>query len=157
MNQNWDCKGSPQPNSNTPDRYASISQDHQEEAVLKYNDSGILHLPTEILVLIFTYLPKLSDAVCFAATSRYIRLIFNEYANSIYDPLASRTFSFHKHARQLLVDEGGPKFGEKMTLPNIAIMFRNWKIVEAAMAEFELQMSKDVTSKWSLLRYAWVA
>jgi F-box-like len=123
--------------------------------VLTSNNSMIFRLPAEILILIFTYLPNLSDVISLAAASRHLRLIYTENAKPIYDMVASRTFPFHGRARQLLVDGGGPELEEGLSLFYVATMFRNWKIVKAAMAEFELQMKREMKSKQSYHDMLW--
>ena len=87
--------------------------------------------------------------ISLVGASRRLRLIYIENSKPIYDKLAPRTFSFHERARQLLADGGGPDLEERLSPFYLATMFRNWKIVKAAMAEFELQMKQGMKSKLS--------
>ena len=115
--------------------------------MLTFRNSIILRLPAEILILIFTHLPSLSDVISLAAASCHLRLTYTENAKPIYDMIAPRTFPFHERARQLLVDGGGPELVESLSLFHVATMFRNWNIVKAAMAEFEQEMTRNMKSQ----------
>jgi F-box-like len=115
--------------------------------VLTFNSRIILlHLPVEILVEIFSYLPSLSDVICHAAACRHLRLVYAENAK-IFNEVAPRTFAYYQRARQLLADGGGPALGEMVSLFYLATMLRNWKIVQTAMAEFELHMQQKLHSE----------
>jgi hypothetical protein len=114
---------------------------------LTFNNSYLLHLPVEILIHIFSQLPNLSDAIALAATNHRLRLVYTENSKSIFDTLLPKSFAFHQLARQLLIDGGGPASGEAVSLFDLATMFRNLKIIKAAMAEFELHMKDDIQSK----------
>jgi len=103
--------------------------------------------PTELLVKIFSLLPRLSDVFALAATCHRLRHIWTTSTNIIYRQVAPRCIPCERYARIFLADQGGPaKESPVLSAEDVGRLVRNSWVVEKSIAEFERNIVSKVRS-----------
>lgn len=104
-------------------------------------------LPPELAIEIFRQLPSFSDVFALSATCHQLRNIWLEHLTPIYNHVAPRSIACETQAREILIDQGGPAFGCRLSAKDVVRMVQNSRIVEKAIREFERKFVCRVKSK----------
>ncbi|KAF2094387.1 hypothetical protein NA57DRAFT_60433 [Rhizodiscina lignyota] len=105
-------------------------------------------LPAELLGHILFSLSSLSDVLSLAATCQRARVICDDNATSI----CRNIVIYYRQARQLLADQGGPKLEDRLLTHHVAMMLRNWRVIERSITQFEWQVVRHITCTAHVLK-----
>ncbi|PLB46616.1 hypothetical protein P170DRAFT_427922 [Aspergillus steynii IBT 23096] len=106
-------------------------------------------LPTEILIDIYCKLESLFAVYQLAATCARLQSIWLENTNAIYNSIGPVEIKCHRHARNLLTDQGGPSPNSLVSVSDVRRLTRNMRIVHGAIDFYD----KIITSRIGGNRY----
>ena len=131
---------------------------------------SLTRLPVELVADIYCHLPSLTDAISLGASSKALRAVWINYANSISKVLGPRCIPSYKHARNFLALQNCLSSDSPLSAKDAIRMVRNADIVEAAIAYFESDVARKIRcqycsstfkyinlnySRWRLSRRGW--
>lgn len=104
--------------------------------------------PTELLMNIFSLLPRFSDVFALAATCHRLRHVWTTSTDVIYRQVAPRCVPCERYARIFLADQGGPAKEESSMLSaeDVRRLVRNSWAVGKSISEFERNVVCKVRS-----------